>query len=193
MALSVRRGIQAPEQATPTTPAAGTRMLYPKALGWFDLNSAGTELNLNFGVHSIEMILSTTNVYLTPAAASAPTGTELFATARSTRNKIDLAGATQSRLIAGVGVLSSTAGSNLKLSYATAENATWASGTGVADAGPAVVVGSTGGVTNTLHDSGWTTLAAGARINDCYLAMLVGSVAMGSTAATISFITCYFR
>lgn len=193
MALSVRKGIQAPEQVTPTAPAAGSRLLYPKALGWFDLNSAGTELNLNFGVHSIEMILSTTNAYLTPAAASATTNTELFATARSTRNKIDLAGATQARLIAGVGVLSNVAGSNFKLSYATAENATWTSGTGVADAGPSVVVGSTGGVLNTLHDSGWTALAAGARINDCYVAMLVGATAMGTTPATISFITAYFR
>lgn len=147
----------------------------------------------NFVPFSIEMILSTTNAYLTPAAASATTNTELFATARSTRNKIDLLYAVEARLIAGVGVLSTTAGSNYKLSYATAENATWASGTGVADAGPSVVVGSTGGVLNTLHDSGWVTLAAGARINNCYLALLVGSTAMGTTAATISFITCYFR
>jgi hypothetical protein len=49
MALSVKKGIQVPEQVTPTAPAAGSRLLYAKSTGWFDLNSAGVETNL-FGV-----------------------------------------------------------------------------------------------------------------------------------------------
>lgn len=140
---------------------------------------------------SVEMILGQ-NAYLTPAAASAATGVELHATARSCRNKVDLSAATECRLVAGVGTLSSTAGSSFKLSYCTVENATWASGTGVADAGPALVVGSTGGVANTIHDSGWVSLAAGARIDSCFLTLLVGT-ALGTTAPTVSFVTAYFR
>ena len=140
---------------------------------------------------SVEMILAN-NAYVTPAAASAAANTELNVTGRTCRNKIDLSQATQARLVAGVGTLSSTAGSSYKLSYCTAENATWANGTGVADAGPAVVVGSTGGVLNTIHDSGWVNLAAGARIDNCFITLLVGT-AIGTTPATVGFVTAYFR
>lgn len=49
MALPVRKGLQVPEQTTPTAPPAGTRLLYAKTGGWYDLNSAGVETNL-FGV-----------------------------------------------------------------------------------------------------------------------------------------------
>lgn len=49
MALNVKKGFQVPEQTTPATPPAGNRLLYPKATGWFDMNSAGVETNL-FGV-----------------------------------------------------------------------------------------------------------------------------------------------
>jgi len=31
------------EQSTPSTPASGSRKLYPKTDGWYDLNSAGAE------------------------------------------------------------------------------------------------------------------------------------------------------
>lgn len=46
MALNALRGIQAPEQTKPTSPPVGARILYAKATGWFDLDSAGTETNL---------------------------------------------------------------------------------------------------------------------------------------------------
>lgn len=49
MALSIRKGIQVAEGVKPTSPPAGTRLLYAKSTGWFDLDSAGTETNL-FGV-----------------------------------------------------------------------------------------------------------------------------------------------
>lgn len=49
MALNIRKGIQVLEQTKPASPPAGARILYPKATGWFDLDSAGVETNL-FGV-----------------------------------------------------------------------------------------------------------------------------------------------
>jgi hypothetical protein len=146
---------------------------------------------------SVELVVgnvttAATGAVVTPAAASAAAGTELFSTAKLTRNKIDLSQATQARLVGNVLTLSSTATSSFKLSYCTAEASTWASGTGVADAGPALVVGSNGGAAGVIHDTGWVSLAAGARIDNCFLALLVGS-AMGTTAATVGFITAYFK
>lgn len=140
---------------------------------------------------SIEMILGQ-NTALTPAAASAAANTELHATAKSCRNKVDLSAATQARLVGMVIAQGNVAGASYKLSYCTVENATWASGTGVADAGPVLVCGSTGGGAGVLHDSGWTNLAAGAKINDCFLTLLVGT-ALGTTPPTVGFVTAYFR
>lgn len=140
---------------------------------------------------SVEMVLAQ-NAVLTPAAASAAANVELHATAKSTRNKIDLSQARFARLVGNVHTLSSTAGSSYKLSYCTAEASTWASGTGVADAGPALVVGSNGGAAGVIHDTGWVALASGAQIDNCYIALLVGT-AIGTTAATVGFVTAYFK
>jgi hypothetical protein len=47
MSLSLRNGLRALERAgAGTTPAAGTRLLYPKADGWYGLDSAGVETKL---------------------------------------------------------------------------------------------------------------------------------------------------
>jgi len=140
---------------------------------------------------SIEMILGQ-NAALTPAAASAAVGTELHATAKSTRNKLDLSQATQARLVVGVIATGNATGAAYKVQYATAENATWASSTGVADMGVSCVVGATGGGAGVIHDSGWQNIAAGAKINDCYIALVVG-VALGTTPPTVGFATLYFR
>lgn len=140
---------------------------------------------------SIEMVLGQ-NAALTPAAASAAANVELHATAKSCRNKIDLSNATQARLVGMVIATGNVAGASYKLSYCTAENTTWASGTGVADAGPVLILGTTGGGAGIIHDSGWTNLAAGAKIDNCYVTLLVGT-ALGTTPPTVGFITCYFR
>jgi hypothetical protein len=41
--LLARLGFRAPEQATPTDPAAGSRLLYAKSTGWYEKDSAGVE------------------------------------------------------------------------------------------------------------------------------------------------------
>jgi hypothetical protein len=148
----------------------------------------GDHLHVPF---SIELILGQ-NTALTPAAASATVGTELHATAKSCRNKLDLSQARQARLVGMVIATGNAAAAAYKLSYATAEASTWSSGTGVADAGPSLVVGSNGGGAGVMHDSGWVNLAAGAQIDNCFLTLLVG-VALGTTAPTVGFITCFFR
>jgi hypothetical protein len=50
MAVTFRNGIRAPEQSTPSTPASGFRLLYPKSTGWYDLDSAGVERLLTYSV-----------------------------------------------------------------------------------------------------------------------------------------------
>lgn len=123
-----------------------------------------------------------------PTASSAGVNVELYATSIGTRNVVDLANATQARLTAAVATIGNAAGASYKLSYMTSSAATWSG----ADAGPAVVVGSNGGPALTIHDSGWVNLAAGARINNCYIALLTGT-AMGSNAVNVSNITVHFR
>ena len=140
---------------------------------------------------SVEMIIGQ-NTALTPAAASAAANVELHATAKSCRNKVDLSQATQARLVAMVIATGNTAAASYKLSYCTAENSTWASGTGVADAVPVVTVGTTGGGAGVLHDSGWTNLAAGAKIDNCFLTLLVGT-ALGTTAPTVGAVTLFIK
>lgn len=132
------------------------------------------------------MVLLTTAT--APAAASATANTETFSAAKLTRTKIDLSQATQARLVGMVIAAGNVAGASLKLSYMTTEAATWA-GT---DAGPVCVLGTTGGVAGVLHDSGWTTLAAGARVDNCTVAALVGT-AFGTTAPTISSLYVLFK
>lgn len=138
----------------------------------------------------VPLILATTAA-LTPVAASAAAGVELYGTAKATRNKLDLSWATEVRLVALVVANGNVAGVNWKLQYATAENATWASSTGVADAGSAITLGT--GTAGVLRDSGWGSLAAGARIDNCYLAMVNGTTAQGTTAPTIGSLSVFFR
>lgn len=123
-----------------------------------------------------------------PAAASAAANVEAFSAAKTTRNRIDLANATQARLVAMVIATGNAAGASLKLSYMTTEAATW-SGT---DAGPVCVLGTTGGAAGVLHDSGWVNLPAGAKVDNATVAALVGT-AFGSTAPTIGSLTAFFR
>lgn len=132
------------------------------------------------------------NTALTPAAASATVGTELHATAKSCRNKLDLSWATEARLVGMVIATGNATGAAFKLSYATAEASTWSSGTGVADAGPSLIVGSIGGGAGVQHDTGWVSLAAGARIDNCFVTLLVGT-ALGSTAATVGAVSLFVR
>jgi hypothetical protein len=139
----------------------------------------------------VPLILGTTAA-LTPAANNAASGTELYATSKVTRNKVDLANYTSVRMVCLVVATGNAAGGSYKLQYATAENATWASSTGLADTGCEVVVGSNGGGAGVLHDSGWVSLPSGAKIANCYLAAVVGT-AMGSTAATIGSLSVFFK
>lgn len=140
---------------------------------------------------SVEFVLGQ-NTALTPAAASAAANTELHATAKSCRNKLDLSAATEARLVGMVIAQGNVAGASVKLSYATTEASTWSGGTGVADAGPNLILGSTGGAAGVMHDTGWVSLAALARIDSCNLTLLVGT-AFGTTPPTVGFITGYFR
>lgn len=132
------------------------------------------------------MVLLTTAAI--PAPVSSAANVEAFSAAKLTRTKIDLSQATQARLVAMVIATGNAVGASLKLSYMTTEAATWA-GT---DAGPVCVLGTNGGVAGVLHDSGWTTLAAGARVDNVTIAALVGT-AFGTTAPTISSLYVLFK
>jgi hypothetical protein len=123
-----------------------------------------------------------------PAAASATVNTELFSAAKPTRNLIDLSQATQVRLVAMVLSNGGTTSAAVKLSYVAkaSEASTWA-GT---DAGASVVLGT--GTTGITRDSGWQTLAAGARVDNCVVAAVVGA-AFGTTTPTIGALTAFFR
>ena len=136
-------------------------------------------------------LLAATTAALTPAAASATANTELYAASKVTRRRVDLTNATQARLLAVVIATGNVAGASFKLSYCTTEASTWASSTGVADAGPVCVVGANGGAAGVIHDSGWTNLPAGAKTN-VTIAALVGT-ALGTTAATVGSLTVQFR
>ena len=56
--------IRGTEITTPATPAAGTRLLYPKSTGWFQLDSAGIESQIQSSAPSITTIagLDDTNI-----------------------------------------------------------------------------------------------------------------------------------
>lgn len=47
MSLYARKGIQALETTTPSNPASGSRLLYPKSDGWYELDSAGVETKVS--------------------------------------------------------------------------------------------------------------------------------------------------
>lgn len=52
MPVTFRTGFRTPEQSsTPSTPASGFRLLYPKSTGWYELDSSGVERLLT---HAIE-------------------------------------------------------------------------------------------------------------------------------------------
>ena len=138
----------------------------------------------------VPLLLGTTAA-LTPVAASAAAGVELYTTTKATRNKLDLSWASEVRLVALVIANGNVAGVNWKLQYATADASTWASGTGVADAGVSLTLGA--GTTGVLRDSGWVSLAAGAKIDSCYIAMVNGTTAQGTTAPTVGSMSAFFR
>ena len=123
-----------------------------------------------------------------PAAASAAANVELFSSAKPTRNLIDLSQATQVRLVAMVLANGGTPASSVKLQYVAkaSEASTWAG----ADAGASVTLGT--GTVGITRDSGWQTLAVGARIDNCVIAATVGT-AFGSTAPTVGALTAFFR
>jgi hypothetical protein len=121
-----------------------------------------------------------------PAAASAAVNIECWVAPKATRRRVDLANATQIRLVALVVANGNAAGAAIKVSYMTTIAATWA-GT---DTGCVLVLGT--GTAGALRDSGWVSLAAGARVNDVSLAALV-AVAFGTTAPTLGSLTAYVR
>lgn len=134
------------------------------------------------------LILGTT-VVLTPAAAFSASGTELYATSKVCRMKEDLRYASQVKLVALVIATGNVAGASYKLQYRAADASSWSGGT---DVGCEVIVGSTGGGTGLLHDSGWVDVPAGAQIDPCYLTVVVGT-ALGTTAPTIGSLRLYVR
>ena len=133
-------------------------------------------------------LIAGTTAALTPAAASAASNTEIYSTSKACRTTIDLSQATQARLVALVITTGNVAGASYKLQYATSDASTW-SGT---DAGVEVVLGTTGGSTGILHDSGWQNLAGGAIVDNCRLAVVVGT-ALGTTPPTIGSLRLYIR
>lgn len=133
-----------------------------------------------------EVAMFLTSAAAAPAAASAAAGVELFSTAKTTRNKIDLAQARFIRLVAAVVSNGNSTTAAIKVQYTTSEAATWA-GT---DAGASLVLGTgTAGIT---RDSGWQTLAAGAQVDNVVIAAVVSS-AFGTTAPTIGSLTVFFK
>jgi hypothetical protein len=135
----------------------------------------------------VALLLANGNTPHVPPASVAA-GTELFSTAKPTRNLIDLAQATQVRFTAMVTANGNATGAAVKLQYRpkATEAATW---TGT-DAGPTIVLGT--GTVGIMRESGWVTLAAGARVADCVIAAVV-SVAFGTTSPSIGSLTAYFR
>lgn len=135
---------------------------------------------------SYALLIGTTAV-LTPAAASAAINTELYATVKPTRTRIDLTEVDEVRLQAVVIATGNAAGGAWKLSYNTTNPATW---TGT-DVGADVVLGTNGGAAGVVHTGSWTAVPVGAK-GDVYIAVLVG-VAMGTTPPTIGSLTLQYR
>jgi hypothetical protein len=124
---------------------------------------------------------------LTTLTASLAAGTEWFSGAKATRGLTDLSAASQGRLVMMIGAVGNKADASIKLSYRTTQASTWGAGT---DAGPTCVFGA--GTANTLVDGGWMDLAPDCRVDNVYLAILVG-VAFGTTAPSASTIRLYLR
>lgn len=134
-------------------------------------------------------LIAGTTAALTPAAASATSGTELYATSKACRLKEDLRYASQVKLVALVITNGNVAGASYKLQYRTTDASSWTGGT---DVGCEVIVGSTGGGAGLLHDSGWVNVPAGAQVDPCYLTVVVGT-ALGTTAPTVGSLQLYVR
>lgn len=133
-----------------------------------------------------ELTMALLTAATAPAAVSAAANVELFSAAKSTRSKVDLANATQIRLVALVVANGNAATAAIKVSYMTTEAATWA-GT---DTGCSIVLGT--GAAGMTRDSGWVNLPAGAKAANVTLAGLV-SVAFGSTAPTVGSLMVYVK
>ena len=134
------------------------------------------------------VLIAGTTAALTPAAASAAAGTELYAVSKTCRLKESLDGATQVRLVALVIANGNVGGVTWDLVYRTTDASAWSGGTAT---GCTIPIGT--GTVGTLRDSGWVNLPAGAKIDPCYLTVVVGAVAQGTTAPTIGSLRVYFR
>lgn len=136
----------------------------------------------------VAMFLAAGNAGVAGVAGSAA-GAELWPSGKPTRNKIDLATADECRLVAMVTALGNATGAAIKLTYMTTNVATWA-GTDMASSTPNLVVGT--GTAGTIFDTGWRPMAAGAMVDNLYIAGSV-AVAFGTTAPSFGSITAYFR
>ena len=134
----------------------------------------------------VALLLAQGNTPLGPPASSA-LNSELFPAAKPTRNLVDLSQARFVRLVGMVIANGNVATATAKLQYMTTSAATWA-GT---DAGPSIPVGT--GTAGTMRDSGWLALAAGAQIDSCHIACVVGVAAYGTTPPTFGSLTAFFR
>lgn len=133
-------------------------------------------------------LLTTANVALA-GTASATAGTEMWTTSKPTRNRIDLSVASQFRLVVTVTALGSATTAGVKVQYMTTNAATWA-GTDIGATTNSLVVGS--GTAGTVFDLGWQTLAAGAQVDNLYIALAV-SVAFGTTAPSFGGASVFFK
>jgi hypothetical protein len=130
-----------------------------------------------------------TMFHMGTSAFTAPTAiatTEL--TVPMSRILVDLSQATQCRLVVGQKVLSTAGTGTIRLQYATngATQTTWAD----ADGGGISMLG---GTANTIKESGWVSLVAGAQIDNCYLRLVTAITATITTAAQYSFADVMFR
>lgn len=123
---------------------------------------------------------------------TAPTaiGTVEVAAAPMGRALVDLSQATQMRLVVGQKVLSTAGTGSIQLQYSTngATQTAWAAADGASG-----LVSMLGGTANTIKESGWVNLAAGAKIDNCYLRVVTVITAAVSPAATYSFVDVLFR
>lgn len=68
------QGRQRSALSTPSSPPAGSRLLYPKSTGWFDKASDGTETRLSSGLFTVPFVRTDTLAVVTsPPWVSHPT------------------------------------------------------------------------------------------------------------------------
>lgn len=133
-------------------------------------------------------LIAGTTAALTPAAASAAAGTELYGTSKVCRLEEDLRYATQVKLVALVIANGNVAGVTWDLRYRTTDASAWSGST---TTGCTVPVGT--GTTGTLRDSGWVNLPPGAQVDPVYLSVVVGATAQGTTAPTVGSLRLFVR